>query len=42
MNINKLKNDIKSYVRLNNLKGHEVWDKYFFDSLLIRLSRNNY
>lgn len=42
MNIDKLKNEIKSYARDNHLTVQEAWDKYFFDSFLIKLSLSNY
>lgn len=42
MSIEKLKNKIKSYAIKNNLTVQEAWDKYFFDSLLIKLSLSNY
>ncbi|MCK9493790.1 MAG: nucleotidyl transferase AbiEii/AbiGii toxin family protein [Acholeplasmataceae bacterium] len=42
MSIEKLKNKIKSYATENNLTVQEAWDKYFFDSLLIKLSLSNY
>jgi|SRR5690554_1580192 len=42
MNIEKLKNKIKRYAKDNNLTVQEAWDKYFFDSLLIKLSLSNF
>ena len=40
MNIDKLKGKIKSKANENNLKVQEMWDKYFFDHFLIRLSKS--
>lgn len=40
MNIDKLKGKIKSKAMENNLKVQEMWDKYFFDHFLIRLSKS--
>ncbi|MGI6392608.1 MAG: nucleotidyl transferase AbiEii/AbiGii toxin family protein [Candidatus Izemoplasmatales bacterium] len=40
MNIDKLKSKIKSKANENNLKVQEMWDKYFFDHFLIRLSKS--
>ena len=40
MNIDKLKGKIKFKANENNLKVQEMWDKYFFDLFLIRLSNS--
>lgn len=42
MNIDKLKTKIREFAKKNNLTVQEAWDKYFFDSFLVRLSMSDY
>jgi len=42
MNIDKLKNIVVNTAKKENVTVQEVWDKYFFDQFLVRLSQSEY
>ncbi|MGE4445007.1 MAG: nucleotidyl transferase AbiEii/AbiGii toxin family protein [Candidatus Altimarinota bacterium] len=42
MNIEKLKSEIRKTAALNNITVQEMWDKYFFETFLVRLSKSEF